>query len=52
MSASSRSALKNSLTGISVDVQGTDYSEVAYESGKSLCFYHSSAKSLEVADHG
>jgi len=33
--ASSRDALKRALTGIAVEVQGTDYSEVAYESGES-----------------
>jgi len=33
--ASSRDALKRALTGVAVEVQGTDYSEVAYESGES-----------------
>ena len=33
--ASSREALKRALTGVGVEVQGTDYSEVAYESGES-----------------
>ena len=32
--ASSRDALKRALTGVAVEVQGTDYSEVAYESGE------------------
>ncbi|KAJ3513689.1 hypothetical protein NLJ89_g2803 [Agrocybe chaxingu] len=31
--ASSRDALKRSLTGVAVEIQGTDFSEVAYESG-------------------
>jgi len=31
--ASSRDALRRALVGISVEIQGTDYSEVAYESG-------------------
>lgn len=34
--ASSRDALKRALTGVAVEVQGTDYAEVAYESGKSF----------------
>ncbi|KJA20159.1 hypothetical protein HYPSUDRAFT_68743 [Hypholoma sublateritium FD-334 SS-4] len=29
--ASSRDGLKRSLTGVAVEIQGTDYSEVAYE---------------------
>ena len=32
--ASSRDALRRSLVGIAVEIQGTDYSEVARESGK------------------
>lgn len=32
--ASSRDALKRSLTGIAVEIQGTDFGEVAYESGE------------------
>lgn len=31
--ASSKDALRRSLVGIAVEIQGTDYSEVAYESG-------------------
>ena len=31
--ASSRDALKRALVGISVEIQGTDSSEVAYEAG-------------------
>ena len=31
--ASSRDALRRALVGIAVEIQGTDYSEVAYESG-------------------
>ncbi|KAF9054900.1 actin depolymerizing factor [Panaeolus papilionaceus] len=33
MFASSRDALRRSLVGIHVEVQGTDYSEVAYDAG-------------------
>jgi hypothetical protein len=33
--ASSRDALRRSLVGIAAEIQGTDYSEVAYESGQS-----------------
>ncbi|KAF8157885.1 hypothetical protein B0H34DRAFT_433270 [Crassisporium funariophilum] len=29
--ASSREALKRALTGVAIEIQGTDYSEVAYE---------------------
>jgi len=32
LAASSRDALRRSLVGIAVEIQGTDYSEVAYES--------------------
>jgi hypothetical protein len=32
--ASSRDALKRSLVGIAVEIQGTDYSEVSEESGE------------------
>ena len=31
--ASSKDALRRSLVGIAAEIQGTDYSEVAYESG-------------------
>ena len=31
--ASSRDALKRALVGIAVEIQGTEFSEVAYESG-------------------
>jgi hypothetical protein len=31
--ASSRDALRRSLDGIGVEIQGTDYSEVSYEAG-------------------
>ena len=31
--ASSRDALKRALTGVAVEIQGSDYSEVAYEAG-------------------
>jgi len=34
--ASSRDALKRALTGVAVEVQGTDYGEVAYENGESF----------------
>lgn len=33
--ASSRDALRRSLVGIAVEIQGTEASEVAYESGAS-----------------
>jgi hypothetical protein len=32
--ASSRDALRRSLVGIAVEIQGTDYSEVSWESGE------------------
>lgn len=32
--ASSKDALRRSLVGIAVEIQGTDFSEVAFESGK------------------
>jgi hypothetical protein len=31
--ASSREALRRALVGVAIEIQGTDYSEVAYESG-------------------
>lgn len=31
--ASSKEALRRSLVGIAVEIQGTEFSEVAYESG-------------------
>jgi cofilin len=39
VSASSRDALRRSFVGIALEIQGTDYSEVAYETGGSsfLC---------------
>ena len=33
--ASSKDALRRSLVGIAAEIQGTDFSEVAYESGTS-----------------
>ena len=33
--ASSKDALRRSLVGVASEIQGTDYSEVAYESGAS-----------------
>jgi hypothetical protein len=33
--ASSKDALRRSLVGIAVEIQGTDFSEVAYETGAS-----------------
>lgn len=36
--ASSRDALKRALTGVAIEIQGTDYSEVAHEAGPS-CFF-------------
>lgn len=44
VSASSRDALRRSLVGIAIEIQGTDYSEVAYETGASFSF-SSSARS-------
>jgi hypothetical protein len=43
--ASSRDALRRSLVGIAVEIQGTDFSEVALETGASFCFlfFHSLA---------
>ena len=38
--ASSKDALRRSLVGIAAEIQGTDYSEVAHESGTSrVSFY-------------
>ncbi len=39
VTASSREALRRSLVGIAVEVQGTDYSEVAHATG-GFCFHH------------
>ncbi|PPQ80402.1 hypothetical protein CVT25_001715, partial [Psilocybe cyanescens] len=36
--ASSRDALKRSLNGIAVEIQGTDFGEVAFESGEYFSF--------------
>ena len=36
--ASSRDGLRRALNGVAVELQGTDYSEVAYEAGKSILF--------------
>jgi cofilin len=36
--ASSRDALKRALTGIAVEIQGSDYSEVSYETGNVTSF--------------
>ena len=33
LAASSRDALRRSLVGIAIEIQGTDYSEVAHETG-------------------
>jgi hypothetical protein len=33
VTASSRDALRRSLVGIAIEIQGTDYSEVAFETG-------------------
>jgi hypothetical protein len=33
LAASSRDALRRALVGIAIEIQGTDYSEVAYETG-------------------
>ena len=37
--ASSKDALRRSLVGIAVEIQGTDFSEVAYESGAYLLLF-------------
>ena len=34
VTAASREALRRRLTGITVEIQGTDYSEVAYTTGE------------------
>jgi hypothetical protein len=34
VSASSRDALRRSFVGIALEIQGTDYSEVAHETGE------------------
>ena len=34
--ASSRDALKRALTGVAIEIQGTDHSEVAHEAGSSF----------------
>jgi hypothetical protein len=39
--ASSKDALRRSLVGVAVEIQGTDYSEVAHESGAFLASSHS-----------
>jgi hypothetical protein len=39
--ASSRDALKRSLNGIAVEIQGTDFSEVAFEAGELILIGHS-----------
>jgi Cofilin/tropomyosin-type actin-binding protein len=47
VTASSRDALRRSLVGIAIEIQGTDYSEVAYETGASFSFlFHSLAYHL------
>lgn len=38
MTASSRDALRRTLVGVAVEIQGTEYSEVAYDTGASLSF--------------
>jgi Cofilin/tropomyosin-type actin-binding protein len=35
--ASSKDALRRSLVGIATEIQGTDFDEIAYETGMSLC---------------
>jgi hypothetical protein len=37
--ASSKDALRRALVGIAVEIQGTDSSEVAYESGMGIVLY-------------
>lgn len=44
--ASSKDALRRSLVGISTEIQGTDYSEVAHESG--TCSFTSQYTSLLI----
>ena len=57
VTASSKDALRRPLTGISTEIQGTDYSEVAYEIGEfvstfSSSPYLSSSLVLEKAKRG
>ena len=42
--ASSKDALRRSLVGIAAEIQGTDYSEVAHESGTSRVSLYLSCK--------
>jgi cofilin len=38
VAASSREAIRRSLVGIAIEIQGTDNSEVAYETGAGFLF--------------
>ena len=40
VTASSRDALRRSLVGIAIEIQGTDYSEVAHETGGFLSTFN------------
>jgi hypothetical protein len=41
VTASSRDALRRSLTGIAAEIQGTEYSEVAYDTGEFVSIFSS-----------
>lgn len=41
VTASSREALRRSLDGIAAEIQGTDYSEVAYDTGEFVSIFSS-----------
>ena len=41
VTASSRDALRSSLVGIPVEIQGTDYDEVAYDTGELVSIFSS-----------
>ena len=47
--ASSKDALRRSLVGIASEIQGTDYSEVAYESGAFVYYSHCVASTEVVS---
>jgi hypothetical protein len=57
VTASSRDALRRSFNGIAAEIQGTDYSEVAYDTGEFVSIfssrpYLSSSPVLEKAKRG
>lgn len=41
VTASSRDALRRSFNGIAAEIQGTDYSEVAYDTGEFVSIFSS-----------